>query len=154
MTTLKGSDVPYGKAVSSVIAGAFMAYEFDYLTGVLFAGAWFAGWTMSIGEEVGAVGRFKKQWGEYIDWLGPVKGKLFGWKKGLQRGAFLGACLSLAMYSIPYGEIIIIACALFPAIYFLGNELYYKINKTDSWLYAEIIYGAVIGASLFLSKGV
>lgn len=137
-----------GKVISGVLSAIFIGVQTDWLVGLLFGVAWFVGWVMSVGEEIGAVGRIGHNWGPYVEWLGADKGREFGWKKGLHRGVFLGACLVLAMYSIPANEVIIIACALFPAIYFLGNEIYYRINKTDSWFYSEFLFGAVIGAAI------
>ena len=137
-----------GKTISGVLAGVLVGAHTDWIVGTLFGVAWFVGWVMSVGEEIGAIGRFGKNWGPYVEWLGADKGRKLGWKKGLHRGVFLGACLVLAMYSIPANEIIIIACALFPAIYFIGNDIYYRLHKTDSWFYSEFLFGAVIGATL------
>lgn len=137
-----------GKFISAIASGIFIGAHTEWLVGLLFAVAWFTGWAMSIGEEVGAIGRVRLNWGPYVVWLGSDEGRKLGWKKGLQRGAFLGACLVLATYSIPMNEVIVIACALFPVIYFLGNELYYRIHKSDSWFYAELLFGAVLGATL------
>ena len=139
-----------GKVISAILSGAFIATQTSWLVGLLFAAAWFTGWIMSVGEEIGAIGRFGYHHGPYVDWLGEDEGRELGWKKGLHRGVFLGACLALAMYSIPTNEIIIIACALFPAVYFVGNNIYYRINKSDSWFYSEFLFGAVIGAILNL----
>lgn len=137
-----------GSFLSAVASGFFIGAHTGWLVGLLFAIAWFTGWAMSIGEEVGAIGRLKLNWGPYVKWLGASEAREFGWKKGLHRGTFLGACLSLAMYSIAHNEIIILVAALFPATYFLGNEIYYRIHKSDSWFYAEFIFGAIIGAAM------
>lgn len=139
-----------GKFISAVLSGVFIGFHSGWLVGLLFAVAWWLGWVMSLGEEIGAIGRLGHNWGDYVEWLGSKEGRKFGWKKGLHRGVFLGACLVLATYSIPHNEIIVIACALFPAIYFLGNEIYYRVNKSDSWFYSEFLYGALIGAFLNL----
>jgi hypothetical protein len=139
---------PRGLYVSSILSGLFMSVYFGWLVGLLFAIAWLIGWVMSIGEEIGAIGRFKENWGDHVRTYGSQEARSLGWKKGLQRGVFLGACLSLAMYSKTHNEIIKIGCSLFPLIYFLGNELYYRIYKKDSWFISEFLFGATIGAFL------
>lgn len=142
-----------GNFLSAVLSGIFVGHYTTWLVGLLFAGAWFIGWIVSLGEEIGAIGRFGKNWGPYVDWLGAKAGRIFGWKKGLQRGVFLGACLSLAMYSVPFNELLIITCTLFPLIYFIGNDLYYRVHKADSWFYSELLIGGAIGTVLKILIG-
>lgn len=152
-----------GTRLSSILAAIYIGHHADMQTGLLFGLAWFIGVCMSMGEEAGAIGRWGSAWGPYLKWmpettfyrvpkpLKPVlgrdvfpiqEGQLYGWKKGLQRGVFLGALLTLATGYTPF----ILAGASFPVAYFLGSSLTYLITKRPkSWTCAEPIYGAIIG---------
>ncbi len=131
-----------GTQLSSFIAGIWAGVFIDPLTGFLFGIAWWVGNMASLGEEVGAIGRLGKSWGPYLDWLGK-DGVEYGWKKGLQRGIYLGAMLALATGNTA----LIVAGAALPPVYWVGQTLHWKIKNTDSWAWAEPIYGALIGAA-------
>lgn len=100
--------------------------------------AWLVGVAPSMGEEAGAVGGYKGNW--------RPEGATWGWKRGLQRGVFLGAMLALALND----TLMIIAGASFPLCYFLGISIQqYRTGKIIAdWHLAEWIYGAVVGVAL------
>lgn len=103
---------------------------------------WMATVTMSIGEEVGSVGRFGKWWGEYRDY---GFGRSYGMKKALQRGCWNGALFALLtgnLMCIPFMTI------GFVVAYFVGQEIYWRIYKKDSWAFAEPVYGFIIGLTV------
>lgn len=135
-----------GKFISGFLAAIYVSFFIPFWSAALFGVLWWAVWSPSLGEEIGAIGRLKHSWGQYVEWLGYDEGRKFGWKKGLQRGVLIGAGLS-----IPTGSALIIGSLLFPACYFCGNQIHFSLHKSDSWFYAEIIFGAVLGAAFHIS---
>ncbi|MET3414769.1 hypothetical protein [Methylobacterium sp. 1030] len=131
-----------GSIISACLAGLYVGMIHDPLAGVAFALAWFTGNAPSMGEEAGAIGTYRRGWGDYVEAGFP---RSMGWKKGLQRGVFLGACLTLPTFLDDPSPWFILAGALFPAVYWAGQSLHYAFHKTDSWAYAEPIYGAALG---------
>lgn len=144
-----------GTRLAAVLAGLFIALQVDKTTGALFALAWFIGTIPSMGEEAGAIGTYRRHWGPYLQWMPQAKsllklrgkewfvreGVTFGWKKGAQRGVWMGASLALATQDTAF----IWAGLAFPLCHFAGQSLYYAIHKDDSWAYAEPLIGAVFG---------
>jgi len=66
------------------------------------------------------------------------------WKLGVQRGIFLGACLTFATGLTGGPNIwLIIAGATFP-IWYIGSL---KLTHGMTWMWAEIVFGAVLGIS-------
>lgn len=122
-----------GKILSTL--GFFILCLFHYGFGVsiLAAIAWLAGVAPSIGEQIGAVGGYKRAW--------RPEGMLWGWKSGMMRGTYQGALLALATGNTMF----IIAGALFPLAYFIGVSLKQLIHDRDDWDYGEWIYGAILG---------
>ena len=39
----------------------------------------------------------------------------------------------------------------FPLAHFIGQEIYWRINKRDSWAYSEILVGSLLGLCYYLS---
>jgi hypothetical protein len=122
-----------GKIVSSV---GFGILTLNPVAGL----CWLIGVAPSIGEEIGAIGGYKGNWRD--------EGQLWGWKRGVIRGVFLGALLALAMPA--QSTALIVAGAAFPAAYFAGVSIgQARTGKTrPGWRLAEWIYGAVIGAAV------
>lgn len=125
-----------GKILSAAGFGALA-----YLAGYGFwapAAGWLLGVSPSIGEEIGAVGGIKGNW--------RPEGRKWGWKKGLIRGVFLGACLAVAFDN----TVIIWACAPFPLYSFIGVSIQQlRTGQVKaSWHWYEPIMGAAIGIAL------
>jgi len=140
-----------GKFASGIMLFLFLMVGFlqPPLAAFLFGAAWAVGVTPSMGEEAGAVGYSKYAWGQYIKYKEDF-GRAYGVKKMIQRGVFMGALLTLVTGSVVY----IPAGALMPVCYFLGMELYYRLHGSGhdgrvSWVYAEPIFGAVIGVAAY-----
>lgn len=132
-----------GTRLASILAALFIgAYQGPWI-GAAFGLAWFVGTIPSMGEEAGAIGRLGHQWGPYIE---KGFGSAYGWKKGLQRGVFMGAMLTLITGFAPF----ILAGALFPVLHFIGQELHYRIHKQDGWAYAEPLIGFAMGVAVQL----
>lgn len=112
-------------------------YSAHFFVALKFAAAWLLSVAPSMGEEHGAIGRWKHAWGEYVE-LG--LGRSYGVKKGIQRGVWIGAIMTLATGFIPY----IWFSFLFVPCVFIGQELYYRVTGRDSWVLSEPIIGAVV----------
>lgn len=130
-----------GKIISAVGFSAlcyFLTHEWVSLLGGL---GWYIGNKPSVGEILGAIGGYRGTWhklqGEETKWT--------GWKQGVQRGVFTGACISLFIWDPAF----IIAGSLFPIAAWVGisiNQLLTgKVNA--SWYIFELIWGAAIGAA-------
>ena len=107
--------------------------------------AWLIGVAPSMGEEAGAVGTYKGGWGPYVD--NPEFGRSYGVKKAIQRGVFTGAPLALVTGNIWF----IAAGATFPIVYFCGMSLRELFTRNNSWDWAELIYGGMLGLAWALS---
>lgn len=91
-------------------------------------------------------------------------GRSYGILKGVQRGAWMGAVFTVAGATSQFimGQPIDISTVLpipimalgFPLAHFIGQEIYYRINKTDDWKYSEAIVGALLGLCYALARGV
>ena len=136
-----------GKFIATLIIFIFCsAVTSDWVHGLIFCAAWILAVSPSMGEEAGAIGR----WGF---WSGKYKergfDRMYGVLKGVQRGAWMGAVFTVAgatTLSIP------IMAIGFPLAHFIGQELYFRIHKTDDWAYAEILVGIFIGCCYSLSE--
>ena len=129
-----------GKVIStSLLFVVSLFVTLDILTSLVFSAAWLAAVAPSMGEEHGAIGRYKKAWGDYLDYPDSF-GRMYGVKKGLQRGVWMGACMVLATGYIPY----ICFSLLFVPCVFIGQELYFRLYKTDSWVLSEPLIGAIV----------
>lgn len=152
----KITDVLEGAYVSALILLVFHGVLVDWQSGLIFALAWVLAVRPSIGEEVGAIGRYGEAWGQYLDWMPETKeltifgrsfayteGQSYGIKKGLQRGVFAGSLLTLATGYTPF----IIAGAAFVPCYWLGATIHHSIYKKpeDAIEGSELLWGAVIG---------
>jgi hypothetical protein len=151
-----------GKVVSTALVFAFFSialssqlgvlvqyglpvYDLAFKTPLLLMLAWLVAVSPSMGEEAGAIGRIGRHWGDYVDMWGEKEGRSYGWRKGLQRGVWLGAPFTV-LTGLPH---FIILGALFPVCHFIGQQIYYMIHKVDSWKYAEPLVGGVcIGISV------
>lgn len=127
-----------GKVLSTVLLALIMFIpDVTIIEHVLVTIMWLVSVAPSMGEEHGAVGRWKHAWGQYIDY---GFGRMYGVKKAIQRGVFIGACMALATGFTPY---ICFSLLFVPAI-FIGQELSYRILKKDGWTIAEPIIGALV----------
>lgn len=126
-----------GTRLSWLLVLVLSLFLLPWQTALLFTLAW-AYSSSSLGEEIGAVGDYKKCWGPYID---KGFGQAYGVKKALQWGLAWGGLMALATGYIWF----IPAAATFPIVYFIGSSLYRLIHNEGSWSYAEPLYGAVIG---------
>lgn len=137
-----------GSRLSTITVLIVVSVLIDPLQGLAFALAWFIGNIASMGEEAGAIGPPPR--GPYIE---NGFGQRYGVLKGLQRGIYLGALLTLSTFVTEPSPWFIVAGASFPVCYFAGQSLQWKIHKTTSWAYAEPIYGAVIGIAAWYWLG-
>lgn len=129
------------KALSTALIFAYCAFWLPehFLTIPL---AWLIGVAPSMGEEAGGVGRWGKAWGPYIEHFD----RQFAIKKAVMRGVFTTAFMSVVL-SNPW---LLLAGSSFPLVYWLFQSVYWWLHKRDSWAYAEIAYGAIIGAAFTL----
>ncbi len=138
-----------GKFFAALIIFIFCsAVTSDWVHGLIFCAAWLLAVSPSMGEEAGAIGRWGHWWGRYKD-AGFTRS--YGILKGVQRGAWMGAVFTVAgatTLSIP------IMALGFPLAHFIGQEIYFRIHKTDNWKYAEFFVGALLGLCYCLSQGV
>lgn len=108
---------------------------------VLIGAGWIIGVSPSIGEEVGAVGSYKRGgWGEYVTYFD----RDYGIKKSIQRGAWTGVFLTIFTGFTGF----IVAGLLFPLVYWTGHSLEDFIDKyknIDGWEVSEYIYGGILG---------
>lgn len=129
-----------GKKLGFILAWLFIAaMTGDIVLAFAVAAAWLLSVAPSMGEEHGAIGRWKHSWGDYIDYSDSF-GRLYGVKKGIQRGVFIGACMALATGYVPF---ICFSLLFVPCVY-VGQEVYYRITKRDSWVWSEPLIGAVV----------
>lgn len=128
-----------GTLLSTTLLFLYGWINHDLLAGTALAACWIGVITSSMGEEAGAIGRWGHWWGDYKD-----RGfdRAYGVKKGIQRGCFNGAGFVLIGGSLVFIPVLSIG---FVVAYWIGNEIYYRIHKTDSWEYAEPLYGLMIG---------
>ena len=132
---LKISGGKYISAVGFALLCAAITGPLGLLGGV----GWFLGNKPSLGEIVGAIGGYKGNWRE--------EGKTWGWKQGIQRGVFTGACVSLCLWNPAF----IIAGLLFPILIWVGVSLeQLRTGKVAaSWHFFEYLFGAAIGAAFY-----
>lgn len=127
-----------GKVISTAtIFVISMFFTIDISTSLLFSAAWLAAVAPSMGEEHGAIGTSTHWWGKYR--LSGF-GRSYGIKKGLQRGVWMGACMALAtgyIWYIPF-SLLFIPCV------FIGQEIYFRLNGSDSWVLSEPLIGAFV----------
>lgn len=137
-----------GTQLSAVLIFLFMAAaQPDLSLAAIFSFCWWVIVLRSIGEEAGAVGDYKGGWGIFINTK--QFGRMLGIEAALGHGVMGGFLLALATG----WEGFIISLGSFPLCYFIGNSLHQYFHKTTGWAYSEIIYGAVIGFSVFLYLG-
>lgn len=134
-------------------------YSIYLVTPGVFALAWLIAVTPSMGEEAGAAGRWGFWWGDYKDAIypaghedagKPVFDRMYGIKKGLQRGVWLGAPFTLVT-GLP---IFIYLGLLFPVLHLIGQQIHYVIHKVDGWKYAEPLIGGIcigVGVGFYLN---
>jgi hypothetical protein len=130
-----------GKVLSSI--------GFGILAGPLAGLAWLAGVSPKMGRIVGKIGGYLGNWdsNEKPYQYGVSRAMAIeGWKEGVQRGVFLGACITLATGNLAF----IVAGAMFPVTVWLGVSAMQAIKKKVDvdWVFHEILFGAVIGFCL------
>jgi len=114
-------------------------YGLNLLSAFVFGLAWLAAVAPSMGEEHGAIGTSRHGWGDYVEHADSF-GRIYGIKKGTQRGVWMGACMALATGFIPF---IAFSLLFVPAV-FIGQEIYYRITGNDSWVLSEPLIGAFV----------
>ena len=140
-----------GKLLGGKLLSGFLVFLFcaaasgDWLLASMLTVAWFLAVSPSMGEEAGAIGRWGHWWGKYRE-----RGfdRMYGVLKGVQRGAWMGAVFTVAgatTLSIP------IMALGFVAAHFIGQEIFYRLNKSDSWAYSEPIVGGLLGLCYAIS---
>lgn len=117
---------------------------------VIVAAAWFVANLPSIGEEIGAIGGYKGNWPSESEEDYVILTKAGGWKKGIQRGVFTGAVLSL----FAWNPLIVMAGALFPIIvwcsYSVTQLITGKVRNEEGWVLYEALFGAALGLAFGL----
>lgn len=144
-----------GKFLAGLVVFVFCAITSgDWVYGLTMLIAWVLAIPPSMGEEAGAIGRWGYWWGDYKDAVYPqghikagmpVFNRSYGILKGVQRGAWIGAVFTVAgatVLSIP------IMAIGFVAAHFIFQEIYFRINKIDSWAFVEPIIGSLLGACI------
>ena len=126
-----------GTRLSTALCATALAPLAGVQTACIFAVAWLLAVAPSVGEEAGGIGDYKENWGPYAENFEDS----YAWKKGLQRGAYAGALLSLASGYTGF----ILAGLSFPAVYFAGSSVYRYFHGRRSWAYAEPLYGGIMG---------
>lgn len=143
-----------GKVLTTI--GAFLLWLF--VSGSVphagwFAAFWLLGVAPSMGEEAQGIGGYRGgQHGIYA----LADGKMYGFKKGIQRGIFNGVCVAIGAAGLTTDISIwpILAGALFSPVYWLAisfEQWRVKTKLWGSWHWAEPIYGAILGAGVFLA---
>lgn len=113
-------------------------YDLDFMASLLIAAAWLLSVAPSMGEEHGAIGDHKEAWGQYV--TNEDFGRLYGVKKGIQRGVWMGAFMALATGYLPF----VCFSLLFVPCVCVGQILNRIILKQRGWTLAEPIIGAVV----------
>ena len=114
-----------------------------------------------MGEEAGAAGNHKYWWGDYKDAIYPpghpdtkpggpnvrVFNRSYGIKKGIQYGMQGTSVMALSLMAWP----ILIAGALFPAAYFVGQSVKLAVTGKAGWNWSEWLWGGIIGLAYGVS---
>lgn len=154
--------VLFNVEIVSLNGGAYGVPEYavKLLPAALFAVGWLVAVAPSMGEEHDAIGRIKWAGGKYIKWMPEIKtvkmfgkplfkyreGRMYGIKKGLLRGMWMGGIMCLVTWS----PVFIITSFLFVPSVFVGQQLGWMILKKNGWALAEPIIGAfVFGLSVY-----
>lgn len=142
---IKGGGLGKGNQGKIIAAFGFAALclclKFSFLAAVLAGLGWWLGNKASLGEIEGAIGGFKGNWRE--------EGKSWGWKQGLQRGVFTGACLAVFTWNPAF----ILAGALFPLCAWIGISFeQLRAGKVQvSWYLFEILWGGCLGVAFLIT---
>lgn len=132
-----------GKVLSTVLYGLLIWALPVAENPALCALFWLLAVAPSMGEEVSAVGGYKGGWGPYIE---KEFGRMYGVKKCLQRGVFMGAVLGLPFWDMGF----VLAGALMPVIAFIGISIEQRRTGivNASWHLHEPMIGFVLGLAL------
>lgn len=150
MMAIKGGWIgKFNKKIGDILEGAhfsalLIALVFAPLVGwlsVAIGAAWWLGVRPSMGEEAGAIGTYKQSWGEYVDYFD----RGYGIKKSIQRGAWFGVPLAIVTGFIGW----IIAGLAFPVVYFISMSARQYFTKSNSWDWAEPLYGLCFGIAAY-----
>ena len=143
-----------GKSLSTILVFGFV---WAATNDVLFALTCSAGWLLavapSMGEEHGAVGRVGHAWGQYVTWMPTLnrakfmgvdlayrEGRNYGIKKAIQRGVWMGACMTVATGYIPF---LLFSLLFVPAV-FVGQQVNWWVLKKSGWTLSEPLIGAAV----------
>lgn len=132
-----------GKVLSTILYGLLIWALPVAENPVLCALFWLLAVAPSIGEDVGAVGGYRGGWGPYIE---RGFGRMYGVKKCLQRGVFMGAVLGLPFWDMGFA----LAGAMLPVIAFIGISIEQRRTGivNASWHLHEPMIGFVLGLAL------
>lgn len=144
-----------GKVLSTILVWIVItAWTADAILAVKIALAWLIAVAPSMGEEHGAIGRIGHAWGPYVQWMPTLErkelfgclftyreGRMYGFKKALQRAVWIGAALTVATGYTPF--ILFALCCYVPAV-FIGQQFNWMIFKSDGWTLAEPLIGLLV----------
>lgn len=137
-----------GKILSTLMVFVFSAIYFEPHGWLPFLVplAWLAAVAPSMGEEHGAVGDYKGALPVYLERAITKRGRLYDAKKALQRGVWMGACMTLATGSTLF---ILTSLLFIPAIW-VGQSINLLVLRQHGWTLAEPIIGASVFGLAFL----
>ena len=131
-----------GKVISTLcLFTALMVVTFDVYLSLAMSIAWLAAVAPSMGEEHQAIGH-STHWGGAYKMHEADFGRMYGVKKGLQRGVWMGACFAIVTGYVPY----LCFSLLFVPMVYIGQDL--RARHTGNrhavdWCYAEFLIGAI-----------
>ena len=114
---------------------------------------WWASIVPSLGEEHGAIGYLKRAAQSYLDDSITHRGRMYDVKKGLQRGIFGGAAMTIGagVPSLLSGNVLpaeilyfILSSLLYVPCVWIGATLYHLVTGRESWSWSEPLIGAVV----------
>lgn len=147
-----------GTQLSCILVAILVGFILSPFVGAFFGLMLWIGQNASMGEEGGAIGNYKEQYGPYLAlkpepvfWrlrgrtlLSTREGVIYGWKKGLQRGVWLGFPLTVFTGLTDF----VLWGLAWPFLMYAGNSLNVVLNSGKKnykrgWHLAEPMIGAV-----------
>lgn len=131
-----------GKVLSTIMVFVFavIAFEGSEYYAVALPLAWLVAVAPSMGEEHGAIGDYKGALPGYLRQDQTHRGREYDVKKGLQRGVWMGAAMTLATGFVPF----IWVSLLFVPVVFLGQCIDRLVMENPGWKITEFFIGAII----------